>query len=169
MSSKWWIRRDVRDHGPYPQQQFQSIVDSGRLLPTDQVRQGADGEWVAAGDWLARNRAPIVEEVPMADAVAERTLQTTCLVCYGEFPATVAPGTSTVACPSCNSPVEVVGDPEAGSIEQAFTGLEDPTERVRRRVQEAYAAEAEANGVFGKILQGSLKEVAKEVAKGLIQ
>ncbi|MBL9083489.1 MAG: DUF4339 domain-containing protein [Planctomycetales bacterium] len=48
MGRQWFYKSKGRELGPVGSRQLLELAQSGRLLPTDHVRLGADGKWIAA-------------------------------------------------------------------------------------------------------------------------
>lgn len=164
METLWYVKRADREFGPCPESQMRSYLQVGKLLPNDLVRQQAETAWRTAAECLV---SP--DDIPLAEAVDETPLQLNCLACFSDWVALVVPGISSVSCPACGTTVDVAADGSAPTSEQAFANLEDPAERVRRRVQEAYAREAEENGVLDMIARDGVKGILKEVAKEMLR
>jgi hypothetical protein len=82
-------------------------------------------------------------------------------------PLTVAPGVSSVLCPACGQEIPVADPPAGPDHLQAFAGMEgDFRERVRQRVEDAYAASAENDAIAGMFLNALIKSVRRSDGLG---
>src|ERR1700733_7344329 len=78
MTTDWFVTRDgTKTAGPLSAQQLEQLYATGRLKPTDLVRQGSEQPWLPAFQMKDRFRAgspTLVEEPPTAPAAVSPAL-----------------------------------------------------------------------------------------------
>ncbi len=75
----WYVGREGQQYGPVGDAEFQDLLKSGQILPTDLVWRDGLAEWVAAATLRAQDapRAPLPPPAPVVPQQAERPAVTT--------------------------------------------------------------------------------------------
>jgi hypothetical protein len=72
--ARWFCKIGGKQYGPYAEQDLRRLVDEGRLLPDDHLRDGRDGGWFPADEMHDLFRRPARDDADDFDDEEDRDL-----------------------------------------------------------------------------------------------